>query len=124
MVYGMSAAQIFLTLVIYGFFLAVPVVIVVAAVLLVRRLLAERRLAAKPELARSRKSLAQVLRAHREEAHMTQELVAQHMGVSRQAVSKWESGATEPSTTNLMELARLYGTTAADLLREVEGWAP
>lgn len=40
MVYGMSAAQIFLTLVIYGFFLAVPVVIVVAAVLLVRRLLA------------------------------------------------------------------------------------
>lgn len=55
---------------------------------------------------------------------MTQELVAQHMGVSRQAVSKWESGATEPSTTNLMELARLYGTTAADLLREVEGWAP
>ena len=40
---------------------------------------------------------------------MTQELVAQHMGVSRQAVSKWESGATEPSTTNLMELARLYG---------------
>ena len=47
--------------------------------------------------------------------------VAQHMGVSRQAVSKWESGATEPSTTNLMELARLYGTTAADLLREVDG---
>ena len=34
MVYGMSAPQIFLTLVIYGFFLAVPVVIVVAAVLL------------------------------------------------------------------------------------------
>lgn len=52
---------------------------------------------------------------------MTQELVAQHMSVSRQAVSKWESGATEPSTTNLMELARLYGTTAAELLREVEG---
>lgn len=50
MVYGMSAAQIFLTLVIYGFFLAVPVVIVVAAVLLVRRLLAERRLAPSPRL--------------------------------------------------------------------------
>ncbi|WP_418837029.1 helix-turn-helix domain-containing protein [Paratractidigestivibacter faecalis] len=62
-----------------------------------------------------------MLRAHREESHMTQELVAQHMGVSRQAVSKWESGATEPSTTNLMEFARLYGTTAADLLREVDG---
>lgn len=52
---------------------------------------------------------------------MTQELVAQHMGVSHQSISKWESGATEPSTTNLMKLARLYGTTAADLLREVDG---
>ena len=52
---------------------------------------------------------------------MTQELVAQHMGVSHQSISKWESGATEPSTTNLMELERLYGTTAADLLREVDG---
>ena len=119
MVYGMSAPQIFLTLVIYGFFLAVPVVIVVAAVLQPYELIMVQN--AKPEVARSRKSLAQVLRAHREEAHMTQELVAQHMGVSRQAVSKWESGATEPSTTNLMELARLYGTTAAELLREVEG---
>ena len=52
---------------------------------------------------------------------MTQEPVAQHMGVAPQAGSKWDRGATEPSTTNLMELARLYGTTAADLLREVEG---
>jgi len=33
---------------------------------------------------------------------MTQEFVAESLGVSRQAVSKWESGASDPSTTNLM----------------------
>ena len=120
-VVGMQFPAIVLALVIYGFCLAVPICIVVACVLLVRRLLAERRYAAKPEVARQRRTLAQALQAHREEAHMTQEMVAQHLGVSRQAVSKWESGATEPSTTNLMEVARLYGTTAAELLREVEG---
>ncbi len=36
---------------------------------------------------------------------MTQEFVAETLGVSRQAVSKWESGASDPSTTNLMALA-------------------
>ena len=61
------------------------------------------------------------LREHRRTRGLTQEEVAAKIGVSAQAISKWESGATEPSTTNLMELARLYGTTAADLLREVEG---
>ena len=51
---------------------------------------------------------------------MTQELVAQKLGVSRQAVGKWESGKSEPSTTNLMAIAELLGTDAAELLREVK----
>ena len=51
---------------------------------------------------------------------MTQELVAEKIGVSRQAVSKWESGAAEPSTSNLIKVARLYGVDPADLLREVK----
>ena len=67
-----------------------------------------------------RRSLGEVLRAHRERCKMTQELVAGKIGVSRQAVSKWESGATEPSTSNLIKVARLYGIDPADLLREVE----
>ena len=51
---------------------------------------------------------------------MTQEFVAETVGVSRQAVSKWESGTSEPSTSNLLALARRFGISAEELLREVE----
>ena len=34
------------------------------------------------------------------------------LGVSRQAVSKWESGAADPSTSNLLALAKLFGVSA------------
>ena len=37
------------------------------------------------------------------------------------AVSKWESGASDPSTSNLLALAKLYGVSAEDLLREAAG---
>ncbi len=47
---------------------------------------------------------------------MTQEFVAEALGVSRQAVSKWETGATDPSTANLIALAKLYGVPAQQLL--------
>ena len=46
--------------------------------------------------------------------------VAGALGVSRQAVSKWETGAAEPSTSNLLALARLYGVSAEELLKNVE----
>ena len=51
---------------------------------------------------------------------MTQEFVAESLGVSRQAVSKWESGASDPNTSNLLALAKLYGVSAEELLRCVE----
>ncbi len=51
---------------------------------------------------------------------MTQEFVAETLGVSRQAVSKWESGISDPSTTNLMALAKLFGVTVEDMLKEVK----
>ena len=67
-----------------------------------------------------KKSLGEVLKQHREECKMTQEFVAESIGVSRQAVSKWENGTSEPNTSNLMALARLYGIPAEDLLKGVE----
>lgn len=67
-----------------------------------------------------RKSLGEVLKQHREECKMTQEFVAESIGVSRQAVSKWETGVSDPSTSNLLTLAKLFNTTAEELLREVE----
>ena len=67
-----------------------------------------------------RKSLSEMLRENRARCKMTQEFVAESIGVSRQAVSKWEKGTSEPNTSNLMALAKLYGIPAEDLLKGVE----
>lgn len=64
-----------------------------------------------------RKSLGEALKEHRVRCQMTQEFVAEHLGISRQAVSKWENGSSDPSTSNLLALAKLYGVDAAELLR-------
>src|SRR5699024_11316838 len=47
----------------------------------------------------SRRTLGEVLKAHRMRCQMTQEFVAEVLGVSRQAVSKWETGTADPSTS-------------------------
>ena len=67
-----------------------------------------------------RKSLGEALKAHRTQCKMTQEFVAETIGVSRQAVSKWENGTSDPSTSNLFALAKLYGISVEELLKEVE----
>lgn len=66
-----------------------------------------------------RHSLGDVLRAERTRCKMTQEFVAESLGVSRQAVSKWENGVADPSTANLLALAKLYGVSAEELLKQV-----
>jgi DNA-binding XRE family transcriptional regulator len=72
------------------------------------------------EKSETRKSLGEVIKKHRTEKKMTQEFVAETLGVSRQAVSKWESGITDPSTSNLIALAKLLEIEPEDLLREVQ----
>lgn len=67
-----------------------------------------------------RRSLGETIKALRTEKGMTQEFVAQQLGVSRQAVSKWESGTSEPSTSNLLALAKLYGISPRRLLEQIE----
>ena len=67
-----------------------------------------------------KRSLGETIRAHRTRCEMTQEFVAESLGVSRQAVSKWEKGQSEPSTSNLLALAKLFGVSAAELLEGVE----
>ena len=73
-----------------------------------------------PEQEIIRRSLGEALKAHRQNCCMTQEYVAEALGVSRQAVSKWETGAAEPSTSNLLALAKLYGVDPGELLRGVQ----
>jgi transcriptional regulator with XRE-family HTH domain len=67
-----------------------------------------------------KKNLGETIKAHRIRCGMTQEFLAEQMGVSRQAVSKWESGKSEPSTSNLLMLAKLFKISPEELLREVE----
>ena len=67
-----------------------------------------------------RRSLGEVLKEHRTRCSMTQEFVAESLGVSRQAVSKWENGTADPSTSNLLKLAKLYGITPEELIRSVQ----
>ena len=76
------------------------------------------------EKAEARRTLGEVLKEHRVRCKMTQEFVAESLCVSRQAVSKWETGTADPSTSNLLALAKLFGVSAEELLQSVEKSAP
>ncbi len=105
-------------LIVYGIVLAA---VIYLFILLVRAL--KKYLNSAPvreEKAAVRRSLGETLREHRARCQMTQEFVAESLGVSRQAVSKWESGRSDPSTSNLLSLAKLYGVSAEELLAAVE----
>lgn len=52
----------------------------------------------------------------RKKFHFSQEEVAGRVGVSRQAVAKWESGETVPDLPNTVALAELYDVTLDDLV--------
>lgn len=62
-------------------------------------------------------SLGENIKKYRTEKKMTQEFVAESLGVSRQSVSKWETGASEPSTSNLLSLAKLFDVDVKDLIQ-------
>ena len=74
--------------------------------------------AEKKEICRT---LGEQLRAERTRCKMTQEFVAETRGVSRQAVSKWETGTADPSTANVLGLGKVYGVSAEDGLRSAAG---
>ncbi len=56
----------------------------------------------------------------RRTAGLTQREVARRVGVSDKAVSKWETGASKPTTDALRSLAALYGVPVGDLLAQRE----
>ena len=58
------------------------------------------------------------LQALRKARGWSQEELATQINVSRQALSKWESGASVPDTENVIALSRLFGVTTAYLLLE------
>ena len=61
-------------------------------------------------------TLGERIKNQRSRAGLSQERVAELVGVSRQSVTKWESGQSAPSTENLFRLAEIFGTTVDMLL--------
>lgn len=59
--------------------------------------------------------LKERLAALRRERGLTQDELAQAVGVTRQAVSKWERGVIAPSTVNLVALGQFYGVPLDEL---------
>ena len=54
-------------------------------------------------------TLGQQIASARREKGMTQEMLAEHLGVTRQAVARWETGKALPGTANLFMLRELLG---------------
>ncbi len=54
----------------------------------------------------------------RKQNGMSQEELADRMGISRQSVSKWESGQSQPEIEKLLQLSELFHVSTDYLLKE------
>lgn len=68
--------------------------------------------------------LGEKLQQLRRRSGLSQEDLALQLGVTRQAVSKWETGETMPDTGNVIQLCDLFSVSADYLLRDGEERAP
>lgn len=63
-------------------------------------------------------TLGETIRTLRKNAGLSQEALAEKLGVSRQAVSKWENDNGMPETEKLITMAKLFDTSLDDLIGE------
>lgn len=54
----------------------------------------------------------------RKQHGMSQEDLAERLGISRQAISRWESGTVLPDSVNVLQLSKLFGVTTDYLLND------
>lgn len=66
-------------------------------------------------------TFAENLKMLRKQAGMSQEQLAEKLGVSRQAVTKWETGAGIPDIENIMAISTLFDISIDDLLSNKSG---
>lgn len=64
--------------------------------------------------------IADRLQELRKKAGYSQEQVAEMLGLSRQAVSKWESGQGKPEIDNIVKLTVIYNVSADYILLGIE----
>lgn len=62
--------------------------------------------------------IGRAIAKHRTASDLTQEQVAEMLGVGNEAVSRMERGVVMPTVARLVELAEIFGCDAADLLTE------
>lgn len=60
--------------------------------------------------------IKEILKNLREDNHLTQEQMAERLMVTRQAVSRWETGETQPNTDTLKLLSREFNVSINTLL--------
>ena len=58
--------------------------------------------------------------AARKKAGLNQVDAAKVLGATQGAISMWENGRTKPRSTQIVEIAKLYGVTVDELLKEDE----
>jgi transcriptional regulator with XRE-family HTH domain len=64
--------------------------------------------------------LGELLRAERERRHMTQNQVAEKLGVSKMTVSRWESGDRSLTAKRLLEYCKVIGVAAEEIFARME----
>ena len=64
--------------------------------------------------------IGEKIKNKRKELNLTQEYLAKELNISRQAVSKWEKGLSEPSMDNLVKLSEIFGVDI-DYFKKDEG---
>lgn len=68
--------------------------------------------------------IAERLRELRKKAGYSQEQVAEMLGLSRQAISKWESGQGKPEIGSVIKLTEIYDVSADYILLGIENRIP
>lgn len=61
-------------------------------------------------------TIGEKIALRRRSAGLSQEALAGQLGVSRQAVSRWETNESLPDTERVLQLCRIFGVSADDLL--------
>ena len=65
--------------------------------------------------------LSDNIREYRKKSNMSQDELAEKLGVSRQSISLWETGQTQPTIDNIIALAKIFNISADTLLGNADG---
>lgn len=70
-------------------------------------------------------NMAETIKMYRSKAKMSQQELGKALGVTAQAVSKWECGTSEPNSETILRMCQMFGITPDEMLGyEVEKQQP